>query len=276
MVLDGEAAAVVGTSPDSTFDMQVRAAASLLRRMSDAGQRSSLVIHAAQRSRHRLGFGSGDWAPCWASRGRRGDRAALAGRVPRRGRPRARPGRRRPRLRRNGEHVGRARRAGAGNRDRPSASRRSCGSTRQLRGSEAPRGTGPEAAALRLRVGHRRRPDPFGRPRRPGALGTPAPGGGAWIACRGPGPRPPSSPPPSSFRRLALGPARAAAHERPQPRRARAARRAAHDRRTARRRPRRDAARAPRRNGGRDRPDHAHVAVADAHGIYPSASPSSS
>jgi hypothetical protein len=49
-------------SPDSSFDMQVRAAASLLRRMSDAGQRSSLVIHGAQRSRHRLGFGSGDWA----------------------------------------------------------------------------------------------------------------------------------------------------------------------------------------------------------------------
>jgi len=47
VLLDGEAAAVAGTSPDSSFDMQVRAAASLLRRMSDAGQRSSLVIHAA-------------------------------------------------------------------------------------------------------------------------------------------------------------------------------------------------------------------------------------
>ncbi len=62
VLLDGDAAAVAGISPDSSFDMQVRAAASLLRRMSDAGQRSSLVIHAAQRSRHRLGFGSGDWA----------------------------------------------------------------------------------------------------------------------------------------------------------------------------------------------------------------------
>jgi uncharacterized protein (DUF58 family) len=62
VLLDGEAAALAGTAPESTFDMQVRAAASLLRRMSDAGQRSSLVIHAAQRSRHRLGFGSGDWA----------------------------------------------------------------------------------------------------------------------------------------------------------------------------------------------------------------------
>jgi hypothetical protein len=62
VLLDGEAAAVAGEAPDSTFDMQVRAAASLLRRMSDAGQRSSLVIHAAQRSRYRLGFGSGDWA----------------------------------------------------------------------------------------------------------------------------------------------------------------------------------------------------------------------
>jgi uncharacterized protein (DUF58 family) len=62
VLLDGEAAAVTGAAPDSSFDMQVRAAASLLRRMSDAGQRSSLVIHAAQRSRYRLGFGSGDWA----------------------------------------------------------------------------------------------------------------------------------------------------------------------------------------------------------------------
>jgi uncharacterized protein (DUF58 family) len=62
VLLDGDAAAVTGMSPDSSFDVQVRAAASLLRRMSDAGQRSSLVIHAAQRSRHRLGFGSGDWA----------------------------------------------------------------------------------------------------------------------------------------------------------------------------------------------------------------------
>jgi uncharacterized protein (DUF58 family) len=62
VLLDADAATVTGTSPDSSFDMQVRAAASLLRRMSDAGQRSSLVIHAAQRTRHRLGFGSGDWA----------------------------------------------------------------------------------------------------------------------------------------------------------------------------------------------------------------------
>jgi len=62
VLLDGEAAALTGAAPDSSFDMQVRAAASLLRRMSDAGQRSSLVIHAAQRSRCRLGFGSGDWA----------------------------------------------------------------------------------------------------------------------------------------------------------------------------------------------------------------------
>jgi uncharacterized protein (DUF58 family) len=62
VLLDGDASAVVGEPPDSSFDMQVRAAASLLRRMSDAGQRSSLVIHGAQSSRYRLGFGSGDWA----------------------------------------------------------------------------------------------------------------------------------------------------------------------------------------------------------------------
>ncbi len=63
VVLDGEAASLRGESPESTFDVQVRAAASLLRRMSDAGQRTSLVIHAAQRGRQRLGYGgAGDWA----------------------------------------------------------------------------------------------------------------------------------------------------------------------------------------------------------------------
>jgi uncharacterized protein (DUF58 family) len=67
VVLDGDARAVVGTAPDATFDVQVRAAASLLNRLVEAGQRSSLVIHAAARTRLRLGGGGGDWPTALAA-----------------------------------------------------------------------------------------------------------------------------------------------------------------------------------------------------------------
>ena len=62
VLLDGDPQAVVGEAPDSTFDVQVRAAASLLHRLVESGQRSSLVIHAASRERVRLGGGGGEWA----------------------------------------------------------------------------------------------------------------------------------------------------------------------------------------------------------------------
>ncbi len=114
VVLDGEAASVSGTSPDTTFDVQVRAAASLLRRMSDAGQRSSLIIHAAQRGRHRLGFGSGDWAAVLGELAGAEATAPtpLAEFLASAGRGR-RPGRRRAPLRGHREHVLRAGRARA-------------------------------------------------------------------------------------------------------------------------------------------------------------------
>ena len=175
--------------PTRRFDMQVRAAASLLRRMSDAGQRSSLVIHAAQRGRHRLGFGER----------RLGGRARRA-RGGRGRRPRARCADSSPRARRGPDPVDAARvfivTAGMSAGPRRAACSRSrsaqCepavvwvdGATFAANGRT--RDTGPEAAALRLtRSGIAVARDPRGRPRRPGALGArPAAGGGAWIAGR--------------------------------------------------------------------------------------------
>ena len=67
VLLDGDAQTVVGAAPDSTFDVQVRAAASILNRLVEAGQHSSLVIHAAARVRVRLGGGGGDWPTALAA-----------------------------------------------------------------------------------------------------------------------------------------------------------------------------------------------------------------
>jgi uncharacterized protein (DUF58 family) len=62
VLLDGDMHAVAGEAPESTFDYQVRAAASLLHRLVESGQRSSLVIHGAAHTRIRVGDGGGDWA----------------------------------------------------------------------------------------------------------------------------------------------------------------------------------------------------------------------
>ena len=61
VVLDCESAAVTGTAPDSSFDAQVRAAASLLNRLIESGQRSSLLIHGRLRRRLRIGGGGSSW-----------------------------------------------------------------------------------------------------------------------------------------------------------------------------------------------------------------------
>ena len=180
VLLDGEAAAVVGAAPDSTFDMQVRAAASLLRRMSDSGQRSSLVIHAAQRGRHRLGFGSGDWASVL------GELAAVQATATRplseflaeatRG---PRPGRRGARLRDHGPRLGSAGRAGFGPAVGAMQPGRRVDRRGQLQRQEAharhrPRGGGTAADTLGCGGG----PDPFRRRHRQGALGAGAAAGG--------------------------------------------------------------------------------------------------
>ena len=61
VLLDGDAHAVAGEVPESTFDYQVRAAASLLHRLVESGQRSSLVIHGAAHTRIRVGDAGGQW-----------------------------------------------------------------------------------------------------------------------------------------------------------------------------------------------------------------------
>ena len=62
VLLDGDAQALAGEAPESTFDYQVRAAASLLHRLVESGQRSSLVIHGAVHTRVRVGDAGGSWA----------------------------------------------------------------------------------------------------------------------------------------------------------------------------------------------------------------------
>jgi uncharacterized protein (DUF58 family) len=61
VVLDCDAQAVAGSPPDSSFDVQVRAAASLLHRLVESGQRSSLIIHGRLRRRIRIGGGGATW-----------------------------------------------------------------------------------------------------------------------------------------------------------------------------------------------------------------------
>jgi uncharacterized protein (DUF58 family) len=62
VLLDGDVHAVAGAAPESTFDYQVRAAASLLHRLVESGQRSALVIHGAAYTRIRVGDAGGHWA----------------------------------------------------------------------------------------------------------------------------------------------------------------------------------------------------------------------
>lgn len=67
IVLDCDATAVVGPAGDTSFDVQVRATASLLNRMVEDGQRCSLVLHGSQRRRVRIHPGSGEWGSAMAA-----------------------------------------------------------------------------------------------------------------------------------------------------------------------------------------------------------------
>jgi uncharacterized protein (DUF58 family) len=67
VLLDGDRAGRVGPHGSTSFDAQVRAAASLLHRMVVLGQRCSLVIHGASRSRLRLQAGGGEWITAMAA-----------------------------------------------------------------------------------------------------------------------------------------------------------------------------------------------------------------
>jgi len=61
VLLDGDAAAVAGVSPDSTFDTAVRAAGSLLHAHVRRGRRALLVVNAAVRVTHRITSEGADW-----------------------------------------------------------------------------------------------------------------------------------------------------------------------------------------------------------------------
>jgi uncharacterized protein (DUF58 family) len=67
VLLDCDSTAEVGAPGSSSFDAQVRAAASLLNRMVEAGQRCSLVIHGSTRRRIRIQAGGGDWGTALAA-----------------------------------------------------------------------------------------------------------------------------------------------------------------------------------------------------------------
>jgi uncharacterized protein (DUF58 family) len=61
VVLDASARAQAGTPPDSTFDVQVRAAGSILRAHALRGRRTVLVVTSQERELRRLGTDGGAW-----------------------------------------------------------------------------------------------------------------------------------------------------------------------------------------------------------------------
>ena len=67
VLLDGDRDSSVGAPGASSFDAQVRAAASLLNRMVEGGQRCSLVMHGQTRRRIRIRAGGGDWGTALAA-----------------------------------------------------------------------------------------------------------------------------------------------------------------------------------------------------------------
>ncbi len=61
VILDADAAAVVGTAPDSSFEAQVRAAGSILQAHVRAGRRSVLVVNRAQRAVQEVHTAGAEW-----------------------------------------------------------------------------------------------------------------------------------------------------------------------------------------------------------------------
>ena len=61
VILDAEAAPVVGTAPSSSFEAQVRAAGSILHAHVRAGRRSVLIVNAAQRTVQEVHTAGGEW-----------------------------------------------------------------------------------------------------------------------------------------------------------------------------------------------------------------------
>jgi uncharacterized protein (DUF58 family) len=61
VVLDADASVVVGTPPDSTFELQVRAAGSILKAHASRGRRAALVVNSIGRPHQRVQSFEGDW-----------------------------------------------------------------------------------------------------------------------------------------------------------------------------------------------------------------------
>jgi uncharacterized protein (DUF58 family) len=61
VLLDGDAATLVGIAPDSTFELQVRAAGSLLKAHAARGRRAALIVNSASRAYQRVHTFDGDW-----------------------------------------------------------------------------------------------------------------------------------------------------------------------------------------------------------------------
>jgi uncharacterized protein (DUF58 family) len=61
VLLDGDAAAVTGEPPDSTFDVAVRAAGSILSSQARRGRRCVLIVNSAARETQTIASTGGDW-----------------------------------------------------------------------------------------------------------------------------------------------------------------------------------------------------------------------
>jgi uncharacterized protein (DUF58 family) len=61
ILLDAEGSIVVGEPPDSSFELQVRAAGSILRAHARRGRRSSLIVNSRVRAYQRVHSFDGDW-----------------------------------------------------------------------------------------------------------------------------------------------------------------------------------------------------------------------
>jgi uncharacterized protein (DUF58 family) len=61
VLLDGDAAAVVGVAPDNTFELQVQAAGSILKAHAARGRRAALIVNCASRAYQRVHSFDGDW-----------------------------------------------------------------------------------------------------------------------------------------------------------------------------------------------------------------------
>jgi uncharacterized protein (DUF58 family) len=61
VLLDADASAVVGRAPDSTFELQVRAAGSILQSHSRRGRRAALIVSSGRREYQRVHSYEGDW-----------------------------------------------------------------------------------------------------------------------------------------------------------------------------------------------------------------------